>query len=162
MNYRLLSSKDLSLFKKLRLEALYNNPEYFASSYSEEQIMPDDSFKLRLDNNFIFGFFVGDKLAGIVGYYKNKALKTKHKGIIWGLYLQKEYRSQGISSNLLNKLIEHARDNVSILHLTVNIENKAAVNLYEKFGFNIYGQENKSMYVNEKYIDEYLMYLDLN
>lgn len=161
MNYKLLSNQDWSLFKELRLQALYNNPENFASSYSEAKILPDDDFKSMLDNNFIFGAFDDDNLVGIVGYYKNSALKIKHKGVIWGLYLQKEYRAQGISSNLFSELIGHAKDKVSILQLSVNIENKSAINLYKKYGFKIYGQENNAMYVNEKYIDEYLMCLEL-
>ncbi|WP_277674608.1 GNAT family N-acetyltransferase, partial [Piscibacillus halophilus] len=43
------------------------------------------------------------------------------------------------------------------LELTVIVENKAAVNLYKKMGFEIEGVKKDSLKLGERYVDEYYM-----
>ena len=72
--------------------------------------------------------------------------------------IQKNYCNKKIGTKLFQKLDEWAIQNEIIrLELTVECGNKLAIRLYEKSGFAIEGIKKKTMYVNGKYVDEYMM-----
>ncbi len=156
-----LRPEDFEIWKSVRLEALKNSPESFASSYEEESSGSDSDFKKNLIQSDVFGVFIGYSLVACAGFYSLNSLKTKHRGVIWGLYTQLEYRGQGIASALIQTIIHHARSRVIQLHLTCVTSNLAAVAFYQKQGFSIYGREDRSLKVAETFFDEYLMILDL-
>ena len=57
----------------------------------------------------------------------------------------KEYRNQGLGSQLLEKTLAHAKTNgLEKVELEVYESNTAAVNLYIKFGFEVEGKRIKS------------------
>ena len=77
-----------------------------------------------------------DKPVGMITYvFKNKT-KTKHIANIYGVYVKKEYRGLGIGSKLIKSAISKIMKNKTIIKikLKVNPKQKAAVNLYMKFG----------------------------
>jgi ribosomal protein S18 acetylase RimI-like enzyme len=55
-----------------------------------------------------------------------------------------EYRGQGIGTDLLNHLIEEARQVYPALSLSVSPENPAA-HLYERFGFEVINRQATSL-----------------
>ena len=57
-------------------------------------------------------------------------------------------------------MIAHAKKRVIQLHLTVVTHNRAAVKLYEKNGFRIYGTEPRSLKIGDNFYDEHLMVLE--
>jgi ribosomal protein S18 acetylase RimI-like enzyme len=72
--------------------------------------------------------------------------KEASTAFIHSFYICGEYRSQGIGKKLLKYSLDTLRnENFKNVELTVDAENKAAVNLYEGFGFK----------VKETRIDEY-------
>lgn len=115
---RALNKKDWSVWKALRLEALKNAPEAFSSSFEAESQWPDERFEEVLTQNHLFGFFIDGQLAGIAGFYVMNQPKTKHRGVIWGIYVQPEYRRMNMANRLLTFLVIHAKAYVSQLHLT--------------------------------------------
>ena len=161
INYKELKAKDWREFQKLRLEALQECPDNFSSSFEEEVKNTEEKLIKTLDDNYIIGAFDHDDLIAMVAFYKLNLRKIEHKGIIWGLYLKKTYRSNGIASELLNEIIKHARSNVLQVQLSVNTKNIKAINLYKKHGFIIYGTELESIKIGNNFHDEYLMYLKL-
>ncbi|MCE5329254.1 GNAT family N-acetyltransferase [bacterium] len=65
---------------------------------------------------------------------------------IHSFYVKKRFRKKGIGSLLLGKSIEILKkDRIKRLELTVDPENFAAIQLYEKFSFKFYGFK-KNMY----------------
>ena len=56
-------------------------------------------------------------------------------------------------------VFERARTEVQQVHLAATATNAAAVALYESLGFERYGTEPRALYVNGRYLDEYLMVL---
>lgn len=91
---RKLTPEDWQIWKKIRLEALQNSPENFGSSYEEESQWSDDDFKKGLSSSDIFGAFVDNTLAACAGFYRLQALKTRHRGVLWGMYTRPEYRGK--------------------------------------------------------------------
>ena len=60
------------------------------------------------------------------------------------IVIKKTYRNQGIGTLLLENLILLAKDlNIFTLFLEVNEQNKPAIHLYEKFGFEKLGVRKK-------------------
>ena len=57
-------------------------------------------------------------------------------------------------------MIAHAKKRVIQLHLTVVTSNTAAVKLYEKNGFRIYGTEPRSLKISDVFYDEHMMILE--
>jgi len=156
-----LTAEDWKIWKELRLGALKNSPESFGSSYEEEVNWPDLDFQNSLIKSDIFGVFVDSSLVSCAGFYSLNSAKTKHRGVIWGMYTRPEYRGQGIASALIQTIISHAKSHVAQLHLTCVTTNLGAVAFYQKHGFKIYGTEPRALKIRDTFFDEHLMILDL-
>ena len=156
---RALTPDDWQIWKEIRLESLKIHPEAFGSSYEESSQMADDSFRRALQDTFVFGAFKEQELIGVARFAASQGVKQKHKGSLISVYLKKEHRGAGIAEALIKKVIEHAKTQVSQLHCTVVADNTAAVELYKKLGFKLYGTEPRSLRVAGKFYDEFLMVL---
>lgn len=98
-----------------------------------------------------------EKIVGFLGVARGRFKRNSHSGYITIGILEK-YRQQGIGTNLFEEMEYWAKEeNMVRLELTVMCHNTQAVRLYEKKGFFIEGIRKKSLYVKEKYIDEYYM-----
>ncbi len=161
MKTRLLNQNDWQSWKNLRLESLQNAPEAFASSFAEEATLSNQEFQARLTQHDIFGVFSDNQLVGCAGFYNLDALKTKHRGVLWGMYIKPEYRGKGIANSLVETVIIHARSHVIQLHVTCVTHNPVAIKLYQKHGFKIYGTELRALKINDEFYDEHLMVLEL-
>lgn len=135
MKIRSLTQEDWKIWKSFRLEALKNSPENFESSYEEELNWSDLDFQKALTDSDIFGMFVDNSLVSCAGFYSLNSVKTKHRGVIWGMYTRPEYRGQGIATALIQAIINYANSRVSQLHLTCVTSNLEAVTFYQKQGF---------------------------
>lgn len=159
MNIKLLDQKNWQEWKEIRLDALHHVPDAFASSFEEESLWSDEKFKLALDQNTIFGAFINNQLIGCAGFYQLNLLKTRHRGVIWGMYIKPEYRKKGIGEKLLDAIVKHAKPLVMQLHLTVVTTNEKAIKFYQQYGFKIYGIEPRSLKIGDHFYDEYFMFL---
>lgn len=162
MKIRQLLDVDWHQWKEIRLEALHNSPESFASSYSEELEWHDADFQRGLTKGCVWGVFIDNLLVSCAGFYTLNSLKTKHRGVLWGMYTRPKYRGKGIAKALIQTIIQHAKTCVTQLHLTCVTSNHVAVAFYQKQGFKIYGNEPKALKINETFYDEYLLVLDFN
>ena len=91
-----------------------------------------------------------------------KAGKSKHKGVLWGMFVQPEFQGTGLGTALVARVVEHAARIVEELQLTVVATNTAAIRLYTRAGFKPYGLEQRALKVGEQYYDELLMTLRLD
>ena len=169
MHLRKIAVEDATLVRTLRLLGLQESPTAFGSSYEEELERPLEFTANRIAENlargdFIIGAFDNEKLVGVAGFVGQRALKTKHIGFIWGMYVHPGYRGKGIGRKIIEQVIDHVRDRGDIMQikLTVNSENIAAKTLYESLGFKTYGVEPKALQVDGVYYDEDLMMLWLD
>ena len=88
--------------------------------------------------------------------------KTLHRAT-FGIAILKEHWGQGLGRKILSELIVFAKQaDYEQLELEVASCNAAAVNLYKKLGFTVYGERPHSLKLkNGQYYDELLMILDL-
>lgn len=108
----------------------------------------EDYIYLAVDNKKIVGYIHAER-----GRF-NRIHHTAY--IVLGIL--KSYRAKGIGTVFFEYLNQWAKENhVSRLELSVECSNKIAQHLYEKCEFVVEGIRRKSMYVDDKYIDEYYM-----
>lgn len=88
--------------------------------------------------------------------------KTLHRAS-FGIAILKSEWGQGLGKKILTELISFAKQaGYELLELEVAAANTAAVSLYKKLGFVVYGERNNSLKLkNGEYYDELLMVLDL-
>ncbi len=162
---RPLTTNDVDEFIRVRKAALVNHP--FSFGASPHRIIDKKQTAIDLANkneeNFILGYFDEAQLIGMVGFMRYNE-KRIHKGIIWGMYVDKNYQGKGIGQKLMEMTIAKVKQikgltkiNLSVTHLS-----KAAFHLYQKLGFTVYGREIAASYWNGIAMDEIFMDLMLD
>jgi len=154
---RRLPRADAALYRDVRLEALRLAPEAFSSTFAREIAEPLTWFAARLDSSAVFGAFAGGDLIGIAGFFVEQGRKEAHKGVLVGMYVRPHARRAGTGRQLVEAVVEHARQHVELLRLTVVSGNEPARRLYAKLGFVEYGIEKNALKQGGRYWDEVLM-----
>jgi ribosomal protein S18 acetylase RimI-like enzyme len=162
LQVRQLCGDDARAFQAIRLNGLRRHPDAFGSSWEEEVERPLGPTAEALENHFVAGCERAGVLVGVAGLRKGAALKTRHRGVVWGVYVEPEARGLGAGELLLAAIIERARTEVEDLTLTVSAHNASAIALYRKFGFLEYGLDQRALKVDGGYVDEMLMRLTLD
>ena len=100
----------------------------FQKLFDIESILKEEYSKIFVyeDNNKIIGFLHITILYETVD--------------IINIVVDKDYRHQGIASNLLDHMMSFITTETKIITLEVNVNNIFAINLYKKFGFEIINQ----------------------
>ncbi len=162
---RKLTIEDGEELWNLRLRALKDNPEAFATTYEETLTRGKEQFIQRIhpqEDAFYLGAFESG-LVGVVYFRRDEGRKSHHKGHVLGMYVQPENRGQGIGKALLQEVITHANllTGLEQLHLMVVTTNEAARALYRSIGFEVYGTILQAFKLDQQYWDEELMVLRL-
>ena len=155
---RRLGRQDAAAYRAIRLEALRDHPEAFlsdAAGFAEKSLADIEAMLATLT---VFGAELADgTLGGINAYLRNDGPKERHRGWMLQVYVRPGQRGSGMARALCEHLLAHARGEVLQVHLGVWSENRAAIALYEKLGFEIYGTEPRYLFVNNRFCDEHLM-----
>lgn len=158
-----LTSKEAVVYKTFFLNGLTEEEENFRISPNDEQNGPFPT-KDEADS-FTLGVYVGDKLAGVVSFEREGAQREKlrHKGILFRMYVGKEYRAQGLGKKLIAELIERVKalGDIEQINLTVVARNHTAKQLYEKYGFQVFSVEEHAIKWKGKYFTEESLMLKL-
>jgi ribosomal protein S18 acetylase RimI-like enzyme len=167
MEIRPLREHDAAVYWNLRLESLQREPYAFGKAVEEHQAMKvevfEERFRCTSDDNFTLGAFEGDKLIGLATFIREKGIKDRHKGRIYGVYVTASQRGTGLGNALMASLLKKARANSGLeqILLAVAAGQTAAIQLYRKFGFEVFGTEPRALKVGSEYIDEQHMILML-
>lgn len=158
---RRLNSQDAESYFALRLAALQESPEAFASTYEEEKDQRAEKYKPRFqtEDSFTFGAFDGEELVGIITLVREKLMKLSHRTTILAMYVAPEKRGLGIAKALVQKAIDQAEEwqGIEQVYLTVVTTNEAAIQLYASLGFEVFATEKRALKSGDTYYDEYLM-----
>jgi RimJ/RimL family protein N-acetyltransferase len=156
---RRLVSDEAEAYVQLRREALEREPYSFGSSPEEAPSVETIHETLGKPDTAIFGAFKPD-LVGVVGIHRLTRKKVSHKVELWGMYVTRDHRGQGLGRQLVQAALEFARaiDGVRQVHLCVTERASRAGALYEKFGFVTWGMEPAGLRVDgEDLIDRHMV-----
>lgn len=170
LQIRSLDADDANDFNDLRLRALKEHPDAFLSSYEEERARSVETVAGRLrrgaesPDEFILGAYLWGELIGMVGLFRERNEKTRHKATIWGMYVPSEWQGRGVGRALLTEAIRLARmiPGLERLNISFVVGNERAGNLYASLGFESYGVEPSALLVNGEYLDEEHMTLHVS
>ena len=164
VTYKELVAEDAKSLIGLRLEVIETDPFSFSLTKQEELRTIEDVVREAIENysqssdQLILGAWDGC-LVGVIGVERYCNEYEKHKVRIWGPYVLKERRKNGIGSHLLQCAIDHAFsiDDIEIAYLETASSSIEAHSLFEAKGFSTTGCQNKALLIEGQYIDLYTM-----
>jgi len=150
------SEKYLSMLKKLDSETKYMmyEPDERCTTLPEIQ----DCIKSMNSTNSLL--LVAEENSDIVGFLSAErgfANRIKHSAYIVVGILE-DYRGKKIGTKMFEELERWAENSgIYRLELTVMTHNEGAVKLYKNMGFKIEGIKEKSLIIDENFVNEYYM-----
>ncbi|NBD25359.1 GNAT family N-acetyltransferase [Paenibacillus sp. T1] len=161
---RKLQVEDAESYWRLRLDALRRYPQAFGADYEDAKHTPIEEVRGRIadgTDNFILGAFADTgAIVGMVGFRREPYRKMRHKGMVWGMYVDPASQGQGAGRRLMEELMARAREMPGLEHIGLYVvdTNRSAKSLYLSLGFVTYGVERNAMKLDEgTYVHEELM-----
>lgn len=134
INIRRLKKEDKKVYLKLATD-FYNSSACLHAIATEKF---EKSFEHILKSNTYADLYMLEDKGEIIGYCMVSKTYSQEAGsmVLWveELYIIEEYRSKGIATTVFNYLFEEYKD-YSRIRLEVTDENKRAMKLYKKLGF---------------------------
>jgi RimJ/RimL family protein N-acetyltransferase len=155
---------DAERLRGLRIEALADTPEAFAADYAAAVIEPVDAWVERIaknnaqDTGVICVAEIADRLIGMMALSRGHWPKTRHGGMIWGVYVTPVWRGHRVAEALVDECVVWAQAyGVVVLKLGAVTTNTPAIRCYVRCGFTVYGVEPKVIHHDGVFYDELLM-----
>ncbi len=144
-------------YRRLRLEALRNEPLAFGSSYGEERCLGEKEWKKRISDTF-FAVHEGEPVGMIVCSF-NGSVKFRHVAEIFSFYVTPAHRGEGVGAALFDHALQTIQRHRRIVkvRLYVNREQRAAVQLYRRAGFVTTGTLEREMKVGGRFYTMLMM-----
>lgn len=168
LQIRRLEPTEAEAYRQLMLEAYAAHPDAFTSSVEERAALPLETWQARMAlgddaREICWGAFAGDALIGAVGLSFELRQKARHKAHLLGLYVSSDWRQRGLARALVETALVAAgqREGVRLVQLTVTEGNLAALQLYTRLGFELFGCEPMAVRVGEGFVSKLHLWLDL-
>ncbi len=164
MEVREIRSTDLAAYRAFFGKGLVENEANFRISPEDEKDAPFPTGDAP--DSFTLGAFEDGRLAGVVSFQREgrDRRKLRHKGLLFRMYVDPQWRGKGVGRALIETLLERAATlgDVEQINLTVVSNNPIAKKLYEKFGFVSFAVEKNALKWKGHYYTEEQMVLFLN
>ncbi|CAG0963366.1 partial diamine N-acetyltransferase, partial [Anaerolineae bacterium] len=99
-----------------------------------------------------------ETLVGMTGIYRGTGAKSRHSGGIWGVYVKPDFRGQHLVNDMMALSLVWAKEvGLRIVKLGVASDNPAALRVYMRHGFRVYGVEPASIHYDGVDVDLVLM-----
>jgi len=154
---RALDGDDWNTYRELRLAALQDAPDAFASSYQDEQGYDEAFWRLRMGWSARLVAELDGEFVGIVSVGQASEHDVAE---LFGMWVVPDYRGKGVAWKLTQAAGEHARgEGQRALKLWVATDNGRAVAFFSSAGFRP-ADERRAM-TNDADVEELAMVLPL-
>ncbi len=105
------------------------------------------------EGTVVFGAFENTRLLGVAAMSRRLSAKYRHKASLWGMYVVPESRGDGVAQALMQAAIDWATEHPEVIaiSLQVALSNVRAQHFYRRFGFSIFGTEERSLFAAGQY-----------
>lgn len=153
------------------IQIVYANEKYFSSFYEALSIVAKERIYIEMIeappfekvvnfqtsliamNGPVYYALADEKVVGWCDVFPEDNPRQNHRGGL-GMALLPEFRGQGVGSQLLQKVLDHAKIfGLEKVELQVYNTNTSAVALYKKFGFEQEGLIRKYRKLDGQYFD---------
>lgn len=147
INIKQIDENDWQEFRAVRLKALQTDPKVFGSHYEKEVLYSKQKWKEWISDKHqaIFIIYNDEKPIGMTGIYIPQDIVSKYKAVLWGSWLEPDYRRKGISDLMYKTRIDWAKQNLTLSKIEVSHResNLASKFANQKHGFKLIKEENK-------------------
>ena len=160
MLIRRLTPADAAAYRAVMLEGYAEESPAFTSTVEERGPLPLDWWTTRLSdrehpNSTVFAAIAGDEIGGVAGLARQDRDRTRHKALLFGMYVRPPDRGRGAGRRLVEAVIAEAEAiGVRALGLTVRASNTPARRLYEACGFETFGIEPRALRTERGFADQ--------
>ena len=111
-----LTPDEWGTYKQLRLEALREDPQASGDALVEMALAGDGRWQEEFENpkSFILVAREGAKPLAMAVAYQEDGEKMAHVAYVWGVYVKKNQRGQGIGQKIMEALLEELGKNKEI------------------------------------------------
>jgi ribosomal protein S18 acetylase RimI-like enzyme len=158
-----LGPRDWLDLRAIRLEALRSEPAVFSSLYEETLAWSDEDWRRRLTNDHRLHLVarVQNCPTGIIGGYLGSDEGDDSVAVVFGMYVTREHCGRGIGRLLLTSLIDRLSvfPQIATIRLWVTQAQNPARALYQSVGFQVVGNAEEGIVVDDRQYDELIMEL---
>lgn len=158
------AASDADQFRALRLEALRQHPEVYASDYDSSLQLAPAHWLDRVEQGAGTEralTMVAEHETGLVGMtaiFRELGPKIRHQATLVSVYVQPAWRGMGLVGHLIAGCLQWAREQqVRQVVLAVVTTNSTAIRSYARAGFVVYGLLPAAIVHNGVDYDELLM-----
>ena len=147
INIRQLNENDWHLYREIRMEALANEPEYFATSEDESQFTSAHWIERIMNpNGAIFGLFDHGKIIGVTSIHRENDDPQSYRAWMGQSYIKPEDRGYHLSDLLFETRIAWAIEQKNIIALVVahREDNEVSKKAIQHDGFKYIGSRTKT------------------
>ena len=161
LTIRRLTPDDWSSLRTIRLRALTEAPQVYGTVLAQVVDQDEESWRSGLTDpqSSVFVGFGPEGPAALAGLRVNGGGNTRHRGVIWGVFVDAAHRGSGQARQLITALLDHADTipGLEFCELNVASDNAPALSLYEGLGFRIVGTIPRALKHAGGYSDEHMM-----
>ena len=163
---RLLTAAECAAYQALRRMMLQSDPWAFDATIDDDVVATDTALHAllaRTDDDLLIITHPesSTRLIGAVGVVRRRPVTLGHRALIWGFYVDPDFRGAGHGRALLEAAIQHAAvwPGIDSIGLSVSTRSDAALALYESAGFVAWGREPECVALDgQRYDEVHLVY----
>ena len=147
ISIRQINENDWRIFREIRLKALQTDPKVFGSNYEREVNKSKRDWQEWIGEKGGAIFFIYDEETpiGMTGIYTPRDTVEKSKAVLWGSWLEPEYRRKGLSDLMYKARIDWAKGQPEIRRIEVSHRESNLASKYanQKHGFKLLEEKEK-------------------
>lgn len=142
-----IDESDWKEFREIRLKALQSDPEVFGSHHAREKNKSKQDWIewVGAKNQAIFFIYDDELPIGMTGIYIPQDTVAKTTAVLWGSWLEPDYRRKGVSETMYKARIDWAKQQAELKRIEVSHRESNLASKYanQKHGFKLIKEEEK-------------------